>query len=120
MVPNQPDTCLKVEPVDGVVVVRFTEEVVLSGQLATQVSDHLTSLLEDPDHQRMLLDFANVRSITSHMLGTLVTLHRKSEAVGGQLVLCNPQPVIHDIMKLNKLNQLIAVYEDEPSALDAF
>ena len=120
MVPNQPDTGLKVESHEGVVVVRFTEEVVLSGRKANLVSDHLTSLVEDPGHQRMVLDCANVRSITSNMLGALITVYRTAEAAGGRFVLCNLPPVIYDIMKVTKLNTVISIYDDERAALDSF
>jgi anti-anti-sigma regulatory factor len=112
-----PDCCLQVEPRDDVIVARFTSQVVLSGRVAEAAAERLASLLPGLGRRRLLVDFGNVRSLTSLMLGELVRLNRAAEAAGGRLALFNLPPGVREILGVTRLNLLLLLYGDESDAL---
>jgi anti-anti-sigma factor len=112
-----PEGCLKVEPRDEGVVARFTAPVVLSGQVAEAASAQLTSLVPELGPRRLLVDFENVRSLTSLMLGELVRLHRVVDAAGGRLALFNLSPSLRGILEVTRLNRILSLYDNESDAL---
>ncbi len=113
---QQPEADLAIERRDGAVVARFTREVVLTGHQAEAIAGRLTALLTEPG-TRLLLDFGNVRSLSSLMLGKLIVLNRTAEAVGGRLALFDLRPDVREILALTRLNLLLHLYGDEQEAL---
>ena len=84
-----PDALLNIEMRQEVAVARFAYPLILGGQIAEAVAEKLTSLLPELGQKRLLVDFANVRSVTSLMLGKLIQLHNAANAIGTRLVLFN-------------------------------
>lgn len=119
MAPTEIDTCLVIDSLGKVAVARFSREVVLSGGLAVDFGEKMAAALR-PNQNALLLDFGNVKSLSSLILGKLISLNRKAESLGGRLALCNLQPDIRDIMEVTRLSQLICVYPTEQEALASF
>jgi anti-sigma B factor antagonist len=117
---QDPNRSLAIETVGDVTVARFSREVVLSGRQAEAVAAQLTALLAEPGRSRLLLDFANVWSLSSLMLGKLVMLSRAAESAGGRLALCNLRPDVGEIFELTRLTQILSVYPGEQEALKSF
>jgi anti-sigma B factor antagonist len=117
MEPQQPDGCLGVERRGDAVVARFTREVVLSGPQADAAAEGLRALLAEPGRRRLLVDFGNVRSLSSLMLGQLVGLHRAAESAGARLALFNLRPEVRGILEITRLNLHLHLYGDEREAL---
>lgn len=110
---------LEVSMVGQVTVARFAEEIVLSGNRAEAAGERLGALLAAPGC-RLLLDFARVRSLSSLMLGKLVTLNRVAEASAGKLVLCNLRPEIRDILEITRLSAILSICAGEQEGLQSF
>jgi anti-anti-sigma factor len=117
MEPRQPDGALGIEWRDGAAVARFTREVVLSGEEATAAAERLTALLAEVGQRSLLIDFGNVRSLTSFMLGKLVGLSRAAESAGARLALFNLRPDVRGILEVTRLNLLLRLYGSESEAL---
>lgn len=111
------DCLLEVETREDVSIARFTRQVSLCGQLAEAVAEQLVSLLSELGRQRLLVDFGNVQSLTSYMLGQLVRLNRTAEANGGRLALFNLSPYVRQIVEVARLDLLLSLYDDESAAL---
>jgi anti-sigma B factor antagonist len=111
---------LAIEQVGDVAVARFTREVILCGQEAEAAGEQLSAFLAAPGPRRLLLDFANVGSLSSLMLATLVTLNRAAESARGRLALCNLRPPIREILDVTRLTQILYVYPGEQEALESF
>jgi len=79
---HPPISCLKIEPAGEVTVVRFTRELVLSGHEAEDAGTQLAALLDEPGRRRLVVNFGNVRSLSSLMLSELIKLQRKAKSVG--------------------------------------
>jgi anti-anti-sigma factor len=114
---QQPDSGLTVELRGKVAVARFTREVVLSGRAAEAATERLTALLAEPGRRQLLVDFGNVRSLSSLMLGKLVRLSRTAETAGVQLALFNVQPVVREILEVTGLHRIVSLYGSESEAL---
>jgi len=120
MAPQDSPSFFEIEPVGPVTVARFTHDVVLSGQRADAVGKQLGDLLGEPGRQRLLLDFTNVTSLSSHMLSKLVLLNRRAESLGGRLALCNMRPDVLGIFEVTRLTLVLNIYPGEEEALQSF
>jgi anti-anti-sigma factor len=109
--------CLEVETREDAVIVKFTRQVSLCGELAESVANQLEALLSKANGKRLLVDFANVESLTSFMLGKLVGLSRKAEAAKRCLALFNLSHNVRLILEVARLNLVLSLYDDEPAAL---
>jgi anti-anti-sigma factor len=117
MVSQHDGDLVRVDSVGGRTVVRFTREVVLTGQQAEAVGEELTRLVGESGPGGLVLDFGNVRSLSSLMLGKLVRLNQAARDAGGELALCNLRPDVQAIFEVTRLTQLLRIYPGEPEAL---
>lgn len=108
---------MEVETRENVLIARFTRQVSLCGEVAEAAAEQLLSLLSEAGQQRLVVDFGNVQTLTSFMLGKLVRLNRTAEAAGGRLVLFNLTPYVRQTLEVARLNLLLSLYEDESDAL---
>jgi anti-anti-sigma factor len=111
------NSLLEVETREDVLIARFTRQVILCGEVAETAAERLERLLSEPGRQQLLVDFRNVDSLTSFMLGRLVMLHRAAEAAGRRVALFNLSPDVHQILEVARLNLLLPLYDDESAAL---
>ena len=111
---------LEVEPAGEVTIVRFTQPLVLTGELADTAREHLFRLIEEPGRLHLVLNFGEVKSLTSLMISNLIQLHKKLQAAGGRLALCTANPVLYEIFQVVRLPLLLGIYGDEKEALQSF
>jgi anti-anti-sigma factor len=114
---QQPNDCLVIEPRRDAVVARFPQELTLSGPVAEAAADRLMALLAESGQRPLLVDFGNVRSLTSLMIGSLVRLGRTADAQRVRLGLFNLRPEVRSILEVTRLNLLLRLYGDESDAL---
>jgi anti-sigma B factor antagonist len=110
---------LEVEQVGGATVGRFTHRTILENTAIDAVAARLRELVRAEGRRSFVLNFARVESMTSAMLGTLVTLHRDLEAAGGRLVFCSVDAFLAHIFQICKIPEQITVYPDEAEAVRA-
>ena len=61
----------------------------------------------------LLLDFTNVEFISSVELGTLLLLHKRMQASGGQLTLFNLRPQIYEVFTVTRLHTILGICRGE-------
>jgi anti-sigma B factor antagonist len=81
-----------VEQVGPLTVVRFGRVGIPEDEAVAEVRERLFDLVDRVGRRNLLLRLGGVRGLASRMLGQLVALHHKIEAVGGRLVLCEVSP----------------------------
>ena len=108
---------LEAEPMGNVTVVRFTQPVLLTGELAEAVGEQLIGSLGDLGRRCLVLNFDRVESLTSLMIGKLIRLHQKVQGEGGRLALCTGNPVIYEIFQVVRLPLILGVYRKEEEAV---
>jgi len=101
-----------VEDVDGISVVEF-----VGPKVAHEAGEQLYGLMEGEGHRRFVLDFRNVRFLSSNALGILVSFKRKADAAGGTLKLCCLDPDLLDLFRLTNLDRIFAICASRQQAV---
>lgn len=86
---------------------------------APRVQQALCELVER-NGGHVLVNMAGVDFIDSTGLTALMAGFQLAEALGGAVRLCCLQPGVHVVLQLTMLDKLLAVYDDETSALASF
>ena len=112
---------LRVQDSADVAMVDFVgPQLMYSTDVVTEVGDELKAVLAGRDPAKVLLDFRNVRYLSSGMLAQLARVAREVESSGGQLKLCGLGPVLRDALRIGRFDPYFAIYENAESALKSF
>jgi len=111
---------LRIENVDGVAVVSFTDTKIVSEDQIQEVGDELYALVEDNTKKKILLNFGNVQYCSSTVLGKLVSLKRRIDAAKGKLKLCCIHPDLLVPFKLTGLDKVFEIHTEEQAALNKY
>ena len=111
---------LRLEPMGDVTVVTFVDSKIVTEEDIQEVGEQLYSLVESEGHRRLLLNFSNVRYLSSAALGKLINLKKKVGLVKGDLKLCCIHPDLLEVFKITRLDQVFQISVDEATALDKF
>jgi anti-anti-sigma factor len=98
---------------------RFTRRTILEPTAVDAVGQRLRGLVRDGGCRKVVLNFTQVESLTSAMLGQLAALHREVEAHGGRLAFAGVDPFLAQIFRICQIPQQIPIYSDEQQALAA-
>jgi len=85
-----------------------------------EVREQLYGLAERRGSQRLLLDFTNVRFVSSHSFGILANVQKKVIAAGGLLRLCCLDADLLQDFRITHLDRVFAIFESRQEALDNF
>jgi anti-sigma B factor antagonist len=117
------DTSMSGSPADyftlkstgGVTVATF-----LNPKIVLEVREPLYALVESQGHRRIVLNFENVKFLSSAPIGVLVLLKKKVEAVGGTVRFCCVDPDILDVFRITSIDSLFEIYASEADAIASF
>ncbi len=102
------------------VVVRFTENSLVGLALAEMLRLELTRLISDIGGSRLIVDFSDVKSISSSIIGELLRARQRLRSQGGQIILCNvPLPIQEIYRTLNLDRAVFPVCDSVESAMRA-
>jgi len=102
----------------GVIVVDLAGKIAL-GDTSQQLHSELRRLA-DAGNKNILLSLANVKTIDSSGLGTLVAGYTTIDRAGGQLKLTNLSDKASELMTITKLYTVFEVFDDEQAAVNSF
>jgi anti-anti-sigma factor len=108
---------LQVERVGDAAVVRITRRTVLDGDTVEAIGAQLLAVAADGACRKLVVNFEHVESLTSAMLGKLVTAQQKVEAAGGRVAFCKVDPFLLQIFNLVRLPDRVPICADEEEAL---
>lgn len=100
---------VKVEYGIKVTHVEFLDRQILDEQRIKEIRESLEPVVERNDSGQMILNFVNVRFMTSAMLGLLVRINKKVREHGGTLGLCNVDPKIRKIFEITQLDKVFDI-----------
>lgn len=113
-------TNLLVETVKDVTVARFQESALLDPIRIQNVGNALYDLVEQQRCLRLILDFTSVRSLSSSMLGVLLTLKNKLDDAGGRVVVCGLAKDLRRLFEMTALHKVFQFAPDTEQALASF
>jgi len=108
------------ETVGGVTVASFADKELVAEQVIEEGSGQLENLADGAGLDRVVLNFREVRFMSSSMLGVLLKFSRKVKAANGQVKLCCIAPHLKEVFKITKFDRILEIYNEETDALDAF
>lgn len=109
----------------GVRIVRFRDRQLFDEPTVREVTDQILAQIPRESEQasepfRMILDLSGVELVSSSMLGKLILLQRRVQAVQGSLRLCELSANIQATLRSTNLDRLFKVTRDRREAMDSF
>ncbi len=109
-----------IEDYAGVTVVTFTDSSILDAATIDQIGRDLYQLTDVQNKQKLVLDFSNVKFLSSHALGVFMTLQRKSQAIKGVMVFAGIRKELMKVFTLTGLDKLFKFFPTDAAALESF
>ena len=110
---------ISVEYSENRVIVTFTDEKILEERDILAVDNSIMSVIEQSEFINMILDFCNVRFLSSAVLGLLIRVSKKIYENNGRLRLCNINPKIYEIFKITRLTKVFDICKDVEQAVES-
>src|ERR1043166_9146749 len=98
----------KVERNDGMTTITLTEA--MQRQHQNTIAAELEGLTEDLGNCHLVLDCSVLDFIQSDELGTLIGLHKRMRASGGQLSLTNVSPYVYEVFEVTRLTTFMTIH----------
>lgn len=111
---------LSVVDTDGVSVVNIPNGCMLDGEAIQAVGTKLFDLVEKDSKKKLLLDFADIRFMSSQVLGVLLTLRRKAEQAGATIVLTGIREQLMRVFEITNLNTMFSFFDSREEGLAHF
>ncbi len=103
---------------ENATIVTFTDEKILEEMDIQALQESMMSVVDQAERINLILDFGNVRFLSSAVLGLLIRISKRIYEHDGQLRLCNINPKIFEIFKITRLNKIFDIYKDVESATE--
>lgn len=108
-----------VEYAEKATIVTFTDEKILEEKDIQAIGESIMSVIDQADQVNLILDFRDVRFLSSAVLGLLIRVSKRVYERDGQLRLCNIDPKIHEIFKITRLNKIFDICKDLEDATES-
>ena len=103
--------------VENATIITFTDESILEERDIQTLQEAIMSVIEQAERINLILDFSNVRFLSSAVLGLLIRVSKKVYERDGQLKLCNINPKIYEIFKITRLTKIFDIFKDIEGAV---
>jgi len=106
---EQEQSPIKAEYGIDVTFVTFSDEEILEEGQIRELQESIGPIIEKNKDNQMVLNFSNVKFMTSAMLGLLVRVHKKVLERGGQIELRNLDPSIRKVFEITQLTKVFDI-----------
>jgi len=106
-----------VRTVNDVHVIEFARNDVTDPAYIERLGDAIYHYLNPIDNPRVVIDFKNVRYLSSTTLGMLVALHKVMKKQQGRLCMANVADDLYRAFKLTKLHKVFKAYDNTDDAV---
>ena len=111
---------LYVETIGDVTVASLADSEIVNEDVLHEVDEQLAELASGLSAGDVLLNFREVRLMSSSMLAVLLKFSRRVAALGGKVKLCCVDPNLREIFKITRFDRIFEIHEQEYVALDSF
>ncbi len=108
---------IEVEYAQSAAIATLTDEKILDEADIRGLEESIMPLIESPGNINLVLDFSNVKFMTSAVLGLLIRISRKIYESQGQMKLCAINPKIKEIFKITRLDRVFDIHTDRYEAI---
>ena len=117
---GEADSDLVIERRGDVYVIEFMADSLLDQVRIQGLGQQLEDLAEKAGHPKMVISMSNLETVSSAVLGVLVSVNKKIQGLQGELRLASIPPAVLDVFKLTRLDKLLNIYENTTAALAKF
>ncbi|MCK4293818.1 MAG: STAS domain-containing protein [Planctomycetes bacterium] len=107
---------ISVEYAENATIVSFVDENILEEMDIRALQETIMSVIDQTERINLILDFGNVRFLSSAVLGLLIRISKRVYEQDGQLKLCSINPKIYEVFKITRLTKTFDIYNDLESA----
>ncbi len=100
---------IEVEYGMDVTFVTFTEERILEVEQIRKLRESLKAVIEKNENKKLILNFVNVKFMTSAVLGLLVRVHKNVIELGGKLQLSNLNSNLRRVFEITQLTKVFDI-----------
>ena len=108
---------ISVEYAENATIIAFTEEKILEQSDINALQESMGSVIDLAERLNLVLDFRNVKFLSSAVLGLLIRISKKVYENNGQLRLCNIDGKIFQIFKITRLTKTFDIHSTLEEAL---
>ncbi len=112
-----PGSPLHVNRIDEVTVVTFRDRILLDTEELKIIEDELIGMAREKPGFRLVIDFHNVQTLSSQMLGALLKVGEQLKTTQGQLGLCNLNGKIKEAFEITNLKKVFKIYDSQSAAI---
>lgn len=106
---EQEQTKIDVEYGMDVTFVTFEEEKILDDGQISRLQEAFEPILARNGENKLILNFTNVRFMTSAVLGLLVRIHKKVAELGGTMQLANLDTNLRRVFEITQLTKIFDI-----------
>lgn len=111
---------LLVEIIHGITIATFADSEILTEDVIDEVGEQMQDLITGFGPSDVVLNFRDVRLMSSTMLAVLLRFARRVSAAGGRLKLCAIAPDLMAAFRITRFDRIFEIHEEESTALDSF
>jgi anti-sigma B factor antagonist len=101
----------------SVVITTLTDEKILDESQLQGLEGSFMPLIEQNPKIQMIIDFSNVKFLTSSVLGLLIRISKKVYETDGRLRLCSINPKIMEIFRITRLDKIFEIFGNVDDAM---
>jgi anti-anti-sigma factor len=109
----QKEDKIKIEYGEQVTIITFQDENILEDMQIKKLEQSLLPIIKERGEHKLILNFANVRYMSSAFLGLLVKVHKRIIDLNGHLQLCNLDPKIHKVFEITQLTKIFDILPEK-------
>jgi anti-sigma B factor antagonist len=98
-----------VEHYPDVTTITFMHENVLTEEYIKGLEESIMSVVEQARRENLVLDFGNVKFLSSAVLGLLIKVHKEICKRKGHLELCNVSRDIYKVFEITRLDKVFDI-----------
>lgn len=107
---------LEVAVSSGVAVAKIVAKSIVEEADIRKIAQELDELI-DAGRNRIALNFGHVEHLSSQAIGALLEAHRRCKAEGGDLKICEVNPLVAEVFSMTNLGQHVEIFPEQAPAL---
>ncbi len=111
---------LRTEQKDDVLVVYITASKILENAKIQQIGQELSQVAEQNPGGKVVLNFHEVKFMSSAMINNVVNFHRKCQKSDVTLKLCDISKEVMEVFNLMRLHKFLDIQKNEEKAIESF
>jgi len=117
---NQTEPKISIEYKGKVTIAILTEEKILQEVDIQGLENSIMALIEQVSGINLIINFCNIKFLTSSALGLLIRVIKKIHETGGKLKLCSIDPKIFEVFTITRLDKVFDIYDSQAEAVESF